>query len=170
MNKMLLTSILLLSPTFAFADANHNNSLPEGAIYYAGKQPIGLMDEKDCYVEAVFSQDGAEVEVRTIINDTHHDEIIGKGAIDALYSIKDGGYVFTATDADASVKWMLLKAKSIKTAQLMDILFFDEDHGHDHSASCGKLSEASGTILIDIMEMFEHFDDLVEEHGHGHQD
>lgn len=98
----------------AYADADHGHELPAGAIYFAGKQPVGLVDEKDCYVEAVFSQDGTKVEVRTIINNPHHDEIVGKGVIDADYSATEGGYVYATTEADASVKWMLLTAKTMK--------------------------------------------------------
>lgn len=50
----------------------------------------------------------------------------------------------------------------------MEILFFDEDHGHDHSVACNKLSEAQEPALKDIKEMFEHFDEYVEEDGHDH--
>ncbi len=170
MTKMLLSMTVLLSAVGAFADPDHGQELPTGAVYFAGKQPVGLVDEKDCYVEAVFSEDGTKVEVRTIINDPHHNEIVGKGVIDADYSTTDGGYVYLTTESDASVKWMLLSAKSMKTADFMEILFFDEDHGHDHSAACNKLSEAEGSVLVDIKEMFEHFNDYVEEEGHGNAD
>jgi hypothetical protein len=172
MTKLLLSVILSLGTVSALAgeEAGHG-ALPEGAVYYAGKQPVGIAgDEVDCFVEAVFSPKGSYVEVRTLLADAHDaTELIGKGEVKAKFSKSKGGYYFSTSKTDAPVQEMLLTAKTKKSADGMGITFADE--GHLDTISCNNLNKAKDLQLSEVMEMFEHFEDYIEEdHGDGDHD
>lgn len=177
MKCLVFSAYIIFMSTQAFADTDHgHNELPAGALYYAGKQPVGLVgDEKDCFVEAVFSPKGSRVDVRALVADPHDSSVlVGQGVVKANYSLEKKSYVFTSSTADAPVKEMILHAAAKKTAEGMGLTFFDE--GHFDSVSCNNLTQAKDTSLSEIMEMFEHFDEYVEEseephddHDHDHQ-
>ena len=170
MTQKIVSVFILFCSVSTLADSQETHALPAGAVYYSGTQQLTPTTFGDCYVEAVFSQDGSQVNVRTLFTDPHHNEVVGKEVVDASYAQNDGGYVYISPDTNAPVSWMLLGSQNMSTADFMEILFPDETHGHPHSATCENLSLAENTALTDIMEKFEHFEDHVEDHGDHHDD
>jgi hypothetical protein len=158
---------MFLSVALVSASALAHGAPKAGAVYYVGQQQVGLVDQAECYVEAVYSPKGSKATVRALVSDPHGDgDLIGLGEVLGKYSSSKVGYYFSTTKKDAPIKEMLLSAVQKKQGTELALTVAHEDH-YD-GLKCETLVGATDQKLEDIEEMFEHFEDYVEEDGHDH--
>ncbi len=106
MLKSALVLLAALGVTAAHADQQ------AAATYYKGEQPAGIAgDVVDCFVEAAYSADGLEVELRALVAEPHDlSEVVGLGPISAAYNAEKSEYSYIAPDDHDEVQKATLKA------------------------------------------------------------
>lgn len=153
---------LVLNSSLAFAHGD-----PVDKVYYVGEQGAD-----ECYVEASYSQDGMEVDLRAIIVDEHDGELVGIGTLEAQYSAVDSAYLYTSPSDEDEILSLELVSTLVKNAESLTLVL---NHGdHPHPTFCENLVKATGANLTSVEVKFDNFDILVEEHdevaGDDHDD
>jgi len=162
MKKWILALPLMMSASHAYSDA-----IVQSAVYYKGEQPIGIAgDVVDCFVEVEYHDVDASVELRALLADPHgYGDLVGFGPSAADYDESSAGYVFTADDDHDRVQSLFLKSSAPGSSEALRLAILDGSHLDE--LACNAMSRLQGDTLAYVEEKFEHFDDYVEDDGHG---
>jgi hypothetical protein len=181
MKKIFAVAMLIVSSSISSANAS-GTSAPFGKpAYLVGFQTLDLLGNgKECFVEAKYSADSGQIEVRSILTSPDEGNELALGPVQADYTINadptKNGYYFSTSVAKAPVNEFLLVAVTKSAPSDLSVSFYHAEEDHYDFATCDNLAFVSGTQLLTVEEKFSHFDEiLAEEHeelegeGHDHE-